>query len=202
MLAADSERDLTRASRPSRWPSPRLTGRGVLRLAVLRLPAVLALRLVRLALLLPPPPPRLARGLLRSGEVVGERVGDLLHGADPLANAVDQALRGRRVRLCRREQRSGDVRRLLEGDVDEPRGVLLVPVAAGVRERAEEPLGLREVGARAAVLQLARCPGEAARSSARRCRPAPRPSLRRSRAGGRARPGRGPSPTWARRSPW
>src|ERR1051325_2302754 len=66
----------------------------------------LALRLcVRLALLLalPPPAPR-APGLgLRSGEVVGERVRDLLDRPESLARCVDQLVRARRVALGRGE---------------------------------------------------------------------------------------------------
>ena len=52
---------------------------------------------------------------------------------------------------------------MLERGLDEPRRVLLVPVAARVRERAEQPLRLRELRARAPVLRLARGAREAPR---------------------------------------
>src|SRR5207244_12378290 len=55
-----------------------------------------------------------------------------------------------------RQQRGADLNRLLERRLHEPRSVLLVPVAARVRERTEEPLRLRILGRRAAILHLAR----------------------------------------------
>src|SRR3954447_14793261 len=131
-----------------------------LRAVVLR-PA-LRLRL-RLALLLPlpPPAPGAAGGGLRRGQVVGERVRDLLDRAEPLASRVDQLVRPRGVALRRGEQRRADLARLVECCVDELRRVLLVPVAPGVGQRAQESLGLRELAARAPVLHLARRPREA-----------------------------------------
>ena len=126
---------------------------------VLVLVLVLALGLA-LLLALAPATARAAGRSLRRGQVVGERVGDLLDRPEPLARGVDQLVGARRVPLGGGEQRGADLARLLERRVDELRGVLLVPVAARVGERAEETLGLRELGAGAPVLNLARRLGE------------------------------------------
>src|SRR5436190_8682492 len=137
-----------------------------LRAVVLRLGLALWLALclgLPLLLALPPPAPRPAGAGLRRGQVVRERVRDLLDRAEPLARRVDQLVRPRRVALRRGEQRRTDLARLVERRVDELRRVLLVPVAPGVGQRSQEPLGLRELAARPPVLHLARRPREAPR---------------------------------------
>jgi Arc/MetJ-type ribon-helix-helix transcriptional regulator len=68
--------------------------------------------------------------LLGSREVVRESVRDILNRPQPLAHAIDELLRGRRVRLGRGEECDRHVDGLLERHVDESRSVLLVPVSA------------------------------------------------------------------------
>src|SRR6185312_1939962 len=139
-----------------------LLGRLLLALAPCLL-LLLGLLLLGLLLALAAAPAGLAGVLLRRGKVVRERVRDLLDRSQPLAHAVDELLCGRRVGLCGGEQGDSNVDRLLERDVDEPGGVFLVPVTAGVRQGPEKAFRLRQIRARAAVLQLARCAGEAPR---------------------------------------
>src|SRR5204863_6850082 len=69
--------------------------------------------------------------------------------------SLDQLRRARCVAIRRREQRDADPDRQLERRVDELRRVLLVPVPAGVRERTEQALRLRELGTDPPVLRLA-----------------------------------------------
>ena len=76
-------------------------------------------------------------------------------------------VRARRVALGRGEQRHADRERLLERRLDEPRRVLLVPVPARVRERAEQPLRLRELRRSRAGPAPCATRGRAATSSAR-----------------------------------
>src|SRR5690242_21319891 len=122
---------------------PRAVARLLLLLAlVLALP--LRLRLALLLALAAPAAGAAARGLRRR-QVVGERVGDLLDRAEPLASRVDQLVRARRVALGRSQQRGPDLSRLVERRIDELGRVLLVPVPARVGECAEQPLGFREL---------------------------------------------------------
>src|SRR5919198_2586401 len=125
----------------------------LLRLAVLALLQVG--RGLRLLLAASPPAPRPAARLLGRRQIVGEGVGDSLQRSELLTRRVDQLIRARGVALGRGEQSHSDLERLLPGRVDQLRRVLLVPMPARVRERAEEPLRLRELRARAAVLHLA-----------------------------------------------
>ena len=106
--------------------------------------------------LAPPPPAACGSRPLRRGEVLRQRERDLLDRAELLASLVEELRRARRVALRRGEERRADRQRQLERGLDELRGVLLVPVAARVRERAEEPLRLRVLRRGAAVLRLAR----------------------------------------------
>src|SRR5262249_52265819 len=106
-------------------------------------------------LLLPPPPSLPRRARLRRREVVGERGGELLDRAQPLTRVVEQLRRARRVGIGRGDKRGADRERHLEGGAHELRRVLLVPVAAGVRERAEEPLRVRVLLRRLAIERLA-----------------------------------------------
>src|SRR5436190_9760530 len=137
--------------------------------------AVLPRLLLRaLALLLPlaPTPPRAAGVGLRGGQVVGQRIRDLLDRSQAFARGVDQLVRAGRVALGGGQQRGADLARLLEGRVDELRRVLLVPVPAGVRQGPEQAPRLRELAARPAVLHLAGCtrepPGPAGKDLLRR----------------------------------
>src|SRR5581483_9889412 len=111
-------------------------------------------RLARL--LLAAPAPAFARLLLRRRQVLGERERDLLHRAELLARLVEQLRRARRVPLGRCEQRRADLLRLLERGAHELCRVLLVPMPARVRERAEEPLRLGILARGATVLHLPR----------------------------------------------
>src|SRR5215204_4728002 len=132
-----------------------------LHVAFLRLLLVLVRRLGLLLRALAPPAPARATGVrLRRGQVVGERVGDLVDRRDPLAGGLDQLVGARRVALGRREQRDTDLQRLLEGGVDQPGGVLLVTVPARVRKRTQQALRLRELRASPPILRLARGAGE------------------------------------------
>ena len=99
-------------------------------------------------------------------QVVGQRVRDRLRVAELLAGAVERVVGARRVALGGGEQRGADLERQRLRHLDELGDVLLVPVAARVRDGAEQPLRLRELGARAPVLHLAR-----------RAREPPRPAL-------------------------
>src|SRR5581483_2641099 len=76
--------------------------------------------------------------------------------AESLARLLQQLRRPRRVALRGREQRGADLQRLLERGLHELRRVLLVPVPAGVRERAEEALRVRVLRGGASILHLAR----------------------------------------------
>ncbi|OLE01689.1 MAG: hypothetical protein AUG91_00650 [Actinobacteria bacterium 13_1_20CM_4_69_9] len=121
----------------------------------------------RVGRLLPPLPPLAPPGApgreLGLREVLGERAGDFLHGAQAFPRRFDQLRCARRVALRGGQQRRAHRHRQLESRVDELRGVLLVPVAARVRQRTEQPLGLGELRARTAVLLLARRAREAPR---------------------------------------
>src|SRR5207244_6473583 len=135
---------------------------------------LLLLLLLRAALLALPPlaPAGAARAQLRLREIHRQRAGDLLDRAQPLARRIDELGRAGGVSLGGREQRRTDRNRQFERRVDQLRRVLLVPVAAGVRQRTEQPLPLRELRARAPVLHLARgaceAPGPARQDLVRR----------------------------------
>src|SRR5581483_7638408 len=111
---------------------------------------------------------RLRRGVCRSrlldravtvrgcGRRAGGRLARLLLAAPAPAFARLQLRRARRVPLCRCEQRRADLLRLLERGAHELCRVLLVPMPARVRERAEEPLRLGILARGATVLHLPR----------------------------------------------
>src|SRR5262249_3412199 len=124
--------------------------------------AVLSLLLGCLRLLLAPSPPaaRAPARLLRGRQVLCKRVRDLLQRAEVLAGGVDQLVGAGGVALCGGEQGRSYLERLLAGRIDQLRRVLLVPVPAGGGERAEQALGLGELCARPAVLNLAGGPCE------------------------------------------
>ncbi len=119
---------------------------------------LLALGLARL--LLPLPPPRLARGRLRRRQVVGERVRDLGDLPELLAGAVEGVVRPRRVALGRGEECRTHFERERLRDLDQLAHVVLVPVAARVGDGAEQPLRLRELRAGTTVLHLPRRLGQ------------------------------------------
>src|SRR5207248_3871789 len=127
-------------------------------LPVLRL--LLMLRCLRFLLPAPAPAARASARLLRRGEVLRQRVRDLVQGAELLAGGIDQLVRARGVALRRGEERGTDLERLLPRRVDELRRVFLVPVAARVGERAQQPLCLRKLGAGPPILDLPRGAGE------------------------------------------
>src|SRR5947208_12636960 len=141
----------------------RLAGRfpAVLRCLRLLLPVLgLLLRILRLLLAPSTPTPRAPARLLWCRQIRREPVRDLLDRAELLAGGVDQLVGAGCVALGRGEQRRADLERLLTGGVDELRCVLLVPVSARVRQRAEQAFCLGELGARAAILHLPGCAGE------------------------------------------
>ena len=107
-------------------------------------------------LLLAPAAPAAARMRLRRGQVVGERGRDLGDRAELLARRLEVA--GSRAACSPRPRRAARRRCAIGSSfaaVDELGRVLLVPVAARVRERAEQPLRLGVLGARLAVEHLA-----------------------------------------------
>src|SRR6185437_3332195 len=98
---------------------------------------------------------RARRAGLRLWEVLGDPAGDLVDAAEPLARRLEQLCRPRRVALGGGEERRPDLLRHLERGVDELRRVLLVPVPARVRERAEQALRVRVFLRRLAIELLA-----------------------------------------------
>src|SRR5207244_2789642 len=92
---------------------------------------------------------------------------DFLGRAESFARLVDELRRARRVALRGGEECGAHRQRQLERGRYELRGVLLVPVSARVRERAEQALRLRILRRGAPVLHLARSAREAPRPAAR-----------------------------------
>ena len=142
-------------------------------------------------------PPTASGMRLRRGQVVGERVRDLLDRPERLAGAVEHRVRARRVALGRGEQRGrGRDRQILRGG---GRASARSPRAGGraswrARRAAASPPGTRRWPCGRAPCAP---PARAARSSGPGSDPARRAGPRRSRAAGCARPARGPSPTAA-----
>src|SRR6185437_8740461 len=135
-----------------------LRGRGLA--AVLLRAALDGLRGRGRRLLLAPPATPPSRVRLRRREVVGEGGGDLVDRAEALAGGLEVVVRAGRVAVGGGEQgRGGSDRQILGGGGQLDR-VLLVPLAARVRERAEQPLGLGVLGAGLAVEHLAHCTRE------------------------------------------
>ena len=93
-------------------------------------------------------------GAFGAGRLSASAFGDLPDLAELLAGPVEGVVRARRVPLGGGEQRGADFERQRLRDLDQLRDVLLVPVAARVRDRSEQALGLRELGAGATILNL------------------------------------------------
>ena len=131
-----------------------------------------------------------ARVRLRRGQVVGERVRDLLDAsraarARPRSAGSPAACSPRPRRAARRRRASG----CSSAADDELRRVLLVPVAARVRERPSRRFASGNSALAAPVLHLARGAREPPRPAGRGSGRARRPSPRRSRAAVMRTPG-------------
>src|SRR5438552_9153724 len=98
--------------------------------------------LLRRLLLLSPSlaPARATGGQLRRREVLGKCLRDVLERAESLARGFDELRRAGGISLRGGEKCGAHLHRELKRGVDELRGVLLVPVTAGICERAEQTL--------------------------------------------------------------
>ena len=68
--------------------------------------------------------------------------GDVLDRSEVLACLVDEVGRPQRVALGRRQQRCTDLARHRQRRLDQAGGILLVPLAPGVGQRPQQPLGV------------------------------------------------------------